>query len=569
MQLQILVNHYNEDMQIVSRFLSSLEMQKGVDFEVLLYTDGGTKLEENFLRQFNLKIKYKYLSHSGVCHTRNILFDDSTTDYIMFCDVDDCFSSFDGLLSLINEAKKTNADIIGSSYQKENLKQNNYIIYDKDTIRLHGKIFRRQYLIENNIRFPDELEISGDMMFLWLAYALTENFVWIENNFYIWKDNSKSITRHVNYAVVYQYSYTIKCYTLLAYDLIDRNRKDLFDALIATLIPMLFLDSTGPIWSHAPQDSIVLSNFAIKNCLLEFYEYYKQLPEALRQFYFNHMKQYKEEYKKSKDYKDIKKWATQILNLQEEKDVVIIGYGIVGSNLEKELKLLKPEIYDKYKQIDNRTAKKYKVAFICVDTPKTENNNCDISEIENVILSQKAEIYVIKSTVLPETTNKLAEKTKKHIVFSPEYYGNTQHCNNYDFNYTILGGEKEDCHIIIQLLQKAYDGRHQFRIVNSKTAELAKYMENSYLATKVSFCQQFYRIAQKLGIQYEDLRELFVLDPRVNPSHTFVYEETPYWSSHCLDKDVFAIAEEYDAQLLKSIIDYNELCKTDLKLEED
>ena len=86
-------------------------------------------------------------------------------------------------------------------------------------------------------------------------------------------------------------------------------------------------------------------------------------------------------------------------------------------------------------------------------------------------------------------------------------------------------------------------------------------MENSFLATKVSFCIQFYEIAKQYGIDYEDLRELFILDPRVNPSHTFVYEDSPYWDSHCLNKDVLAISETTDAKLLKSVYRYNEYCK--------
>ena len=109
-----------------------------------------------------------------------------------------------------------------------------------------------------------------------------------------------------------------------------------------------------------------------------------------------------------------------------------------------------------------------------------------------------------------------------------------------------------------QLLQNVYDARHTFRIVDSKTAELVKYMENCWLATKVSFCTQFYDISKNIGVDYEELRELFILDPRVNPSHTFVYDDHPYWSSHCLNKDVPAIAKLTNAELLKNIIEFNE-----------
>lgn len=243
-----------------------------------------------------------------------------------------------------------------------------------------------------------------------------------------------------------------------------------------------------------------------------------------------------------------------------KKNVLIIGYGTVGRNLAKELSCLEPEIYDKYKpECWNNQNKEYDFAFICVDTPHTDTCLCDLSQIYSALEENNADIYIIKSTVLPGTVEKLKEKyPNKHIVFSPEYYGGTQHCNNFDFNFTILGGEKEDCLKVQQLLQHVYDARHTFHIVDARTAELVKYMENCWLATKVSFCNQFYDIAKKCDINYEELRELFILDPRVNPSHTFVYEDKLYWDSHCLNKDVLAIAETYDAELLKAVINFNE-----------
>lgn len=242
------------------------------------------------------------------------------------------------------------------------------------------------------------------------------------------------------------------------------------------------------------------------------------------------------------------------------KNVLIVGYGVVGHNLAKELSKLNPDIYDKFKTEYNTKRNNicYDFAFICVDTPfLNEDNINDISQVENAIQENYASIYVIKSTILPGTVDKLIKKFNKHIIFSPEYYGGTQHCNNFDFNFTILGGHTEDCIQVQQILQQVYDARHTFRIVDSTTAELAKYMENAWIATKVSFCNQFYDIAKNTGVDYETLRELFILDPRVNPSHTFVYRDHPYWDSHCLNKDVPAIAETEDAELLKAVIEFN------------
>ena len=240
-------------------------------------------------------------------------------------------------------------------------------------------------------------------------------------------------------------------------------------------------------------------------------------------------------------------------------NVLIIGVGTVGGNLTGELEALQPNLYDKYKNIDTRQGGVcYDAAFICVDTPGAD---CDISEVRRAIMEHDADVFVIKSTVLPGTTERLSRETGKTVIFSPEYYGGTQHCNNFSFPFTILGGKKEACVKVVQILQRVYDGTHSFRITDARTAELAKYMENSYLAMKVSFCQQFYDIAGKTGVCYEELRELFVLDPRVEASHTFVYRDRPYWDSHCLNKDVPAIAGVYDAPLLKGMIAFNEARK--------
>lgn len=245
------------------------------------------------------------------------------------------------------------------------------------------------------------------------------------------------------------------------------------------------------------------------------------------------------------------------------KNVLIVGYGTVGHNLHNELLKLNPAICDKFKIGYNtkETGVKYNIAFICVDTPLTKDYDLDITEVRNAINENEADIYVIKSTCPLGTVDKLKEETGKRIIFSPEYYGGTQHCNNFDFDFTILGGDKKDCIEVVQLLQACYDGRHTFRIVDSKTAELVKFMENSFLATKVSFCNQFYEIAKKHNISYEELRELFILDPRVNPSHTFVYEDSPYWDSHCLNKDVPHVAFKESAVLLQDVCSFNKVQK--------
>ena len=245
------------------------------------------------------------------------------------------------------------------------------------------------------------------------------------------------------------------------------------------------------------------------------------------------------------------------------KNVLIVGVGNIGSRLYREYSLLSPDRYDPLKGFDEKRGIRYDFAFIATDTPMLADGSCDLSQVRTALDETDAEVYVIRSTVPPGTTEKLRTETGKRIVFSPEFYGTTQHCDEktFDFSFTILGGEKGDCNAVIQLLQEVYDARHRFRITDCTTAELTKYMENCLLAARVSFCVQFWEIANAYGVSYPEMRELLLNDERFSRAHTFVYDPHPYWESHCFDKDLRAITEVSDAPLIEGVLRYNDRCK--------
>ena len=246
------------------------------------------------------------------------------------------------------------------------------------------------------------------------------------------------------------------------------------------------------------------------------------------------------------------------------QDILIVGIGNIGSRLYQEYQKLKPDRYDPEKGHHEKRDILYDFAFIAADTPLLEDGSCDLSQVEQAIRNTRARIYVLRSTVPPGTTERLRKETLKHIVFSPEFYGTTQHSDEktFDFSFTIIGGEKGDCNAVIQLLQEVYDARHRFRITDSTTAELTKYMENAMLAARVSLCVQFWEIAKQYGVSYPEMRELLLNDERFERAHTFVYEHHPYWESHCMDKDLRTLAHVSNAPLIEDVIQYNEACKT-------
>ena len=83
-------------------------------------------------------------------------------------------------------------------------------------------------------------------------------------------------------------------------------------------------------------------------------------------------------------------------------------------------------------------------------------------------------------------------------------------------------------------------------------------MENCWIATKVTFCNEFADIAKKFDISYSELRECWIADKRVSPSHTLVYPEQPFYNSHCLNKDIPALIymceqEGIETPLIKAV----------------
>lgn len=241
---------------------------------------------------------------------------------------------------------------------------------------------------------------------------------------------------------------------------------------------------------------------------------------------------------------------------------LIVGHGEIGRELEKELAPIKPDIADTkyanyFKEMPRR--EKYDAIFICVPAEIQNGKLCDLSNIESAINTNITDldsdgVMVICTTVLPGSTEELK---RNHpyvpIVAAPIWYGCTVHSNREKFNFTVLGGEKPWVSKVQQIFQKCHDASHRFIRVTSIAAELAKYMENCWIATKVTFCNQFASIAHTLNVDYNDVREIFIADPRVNSSHTFVEDGQPYFNSHCTLKDVQALALSTENPLLDAV----------------
>lgn len=201
--------------------------------------------------------------------------------------------------------------------------------------------------------------------------------------------------------------------------------------------------------------------------------------------------------------------------------------------------------------------------FICVPTPQGEDGSCDTSIVHSVIESLddfKQSIIVIKSTVPVGTTQNIDFLSHKHrVVFSPEFSGENKYHTEHKFlksviesPFFIFGGYKADTEEVVNLYQKIGGPDKKYIQTSFELAELMKYVNNSFFALKVAFCNELFDLCALLDVSYNELRELWHLDPRNNKSFTSVFPDERGYGGKCFLKDVegfVKLSEQYESPL--------------------
>ena len=238
----------------------------------------------------------------------------------------------------------------------------------------------------------------------------------------------------------------------------------------------------------------------------------------------------------------------------------IIGYGWVGKSVQKLFP--KSVVYDvNIFNSSKRLVNECDVAFISVPTP-LKDGKLDTSIVEECVEWCKCPLLIIRSTVNPGDCDKWATKYKKHIVFIPEYLGETPSHPMLDPKtrpFLIIGGEVQDRRKAIELYTQTYNANITIRQVSLYEAEVIKLSENRAIAFKVAECHELYEACEKHGVDYYTVRDaVYGDDPRFNLWWTFIYEKLGF-NSKCLPKDVYAwLAWAESAPITKAILERNE-----------
>lgn len=227
----------------------------------------------------------------------------------------------------------------------------------------------------------------------------------------------------------------------------------------------------------------------------------------------------------------------------------IVGSGIVGSSLINWFRDKSPIIYDRGRNKKNlgRLQKEAELIFVCVPTPYGKRGYDDyaVYDVMSKLLKYPGKVIVIKSTVLPGTTEKLQTIYPMHtFLFNPEFLTEKNHVKDFMFPDRQIIGTTEKSIALADVIMKMLPHAPYERIMNASTAEMIKYAGNTFLALKITYANQLFDICSLIGIDYELVRDGMGADPRIGKSHTSIWMDGERgYSGMCLPKDSKALID--------------------------
>lgn len=189
------------------------------------------------------------------------------------------------------------------------------------------------------------------------------------------------------------------------------------------------------------------------------------------------------------------------------------------------------------------------VIFICVPTPYHPVRGFDDEALESAVsLIEGSKIIVIKSTVLPGTTEAYQVRYSQHcFLFNPEFMRKA-HART-DFlrpDRQLIGYTAQSRHLSESILAMLPAAPY-VRMMSAREAEMAKYMTNAYLALKVTFANEMFDLASALDIDYTVVRDAVAADLRIGSSHMEVSQDGYRgFGNESLGKDAKALLEFSD-----------------------
>lgn len=250
-----------------------------------------------------------------------------------------------------------------------------------------------------------------------------------------------------------------------------------------------------------------------------------------------------------------------------EIKVSVIGLGFVGNAMFESFLLKGMSVgenlfgYDKYKNggigsFDQCLMSD--IIFLALPTPfSNTSKQYDKSAIDEVCVKLQDKNYkgivVIKSTVEPETTNKLSYKyTDLQFVHNPEFLSAQTAFHDFHTQSHIVLGKGPTCNQknmekLIRFYEKYYSDNKNFAIsqCNSTESESMKIFVNCFYSIKIQTFTEFYLLCQKNGSNFDEIKKMMIMNGWINPMHTQIPgpDGQISYGGYCFPKDTLALCE--------------------------
>jgi UDPglucose 6-dehydrogenase len=213
------------------------------------------------------------------------------------------------------------------------------------------------------------------------------------------------------------------------------------------------------------------------------------------------------------------------------------------------------------------------LCFIAVGTPQDQNGAADLSMVLRVAgdiarMMPGYRVVVVKSTVPVGTADRVQETLQAHtphpfdVISNPEFLKEGAAVEDFlKPDRVVLGGSSERA---LSLLKELYSPfvrtENPILVMDNRSAEMAKYAANAFLATRISFINEIALLCERVGADVAEVRRGIGFDRRIG--HSFLFPGVGYGGS-CFPKDVRAIvhtAEEKGLKfsLLRAVDEVNE-----------
>jgi UDPglucose 6-dehydrogenase len=227
--------------------------------------------------------------------------------------------------------------------------------------------------------------------------------------------------------------------------------------------------------------------------------------------------------------------------------VGIIGVGAVGSACKKGFELLGHDVkvHDPKLKTVIQDVIDTDIVYVCVPTPEGEDGSCDLSIVRQTIKDLErlayAGVVALKSTSVPGTTEQLLSETNLRMCFVPEFLRERSALEDFVTNHDLLavGCNSKDIFDVV-VASHGFFPKNTIMLTPTE-AEVLKYYSNVFNATRIVFANAMYEICQKLGADYDKVKDTYLIRGTASPDYLDCNDKMRGYGGMCLPKDTKAI----------------------------